>query len=134
TLPKLTQIRDNLYANYMATMFPKRRWIRWEGQDQRDETREKISAIRDYIYWVVSQPHFKEEIKKLVLDYIDYGNCLGTIEWVDETTVEEDGTVKIGYVGPRIVRISPLDILMNPIASSFVDSPKIVRSLTTIGE
>ena len=30
TLPKLTQIRDNLYANYMASMFPKRRWLRWE--------------------------------------------------------------------------------------------------------
>ena len=25
TLPKLTQIRDNLYANYIATMFPKRK-------------------------------------------------------------------------------------------------------------
>ena len=24
TLPKLTQIRDNLHANYVATMFPKR--------------------------------------------------------------------------------------------------------------
>ncbi len=31
TLPKLTQIRDNLYANYVATLFPKRRWQNWQG-------------------------------------------------------------------------------------------------------
>lgn len=134
TLPKLTQIRDNLYANYLATMFPKRRWLMWEGHDQTDETKEKISAIRDYIFWVVSQRHFKEEIKKLVLDYIDYGNCFGTVEWVDETTVDQDGTTKIGYVGPRVVRVSPLDIQMNPIAPSFESSPKIVRVLTNMGE
>lgn len=36
TIPKLTQIRDNLYANYMATMFPKRRWLKWEGADRTD--------------------------------------------------------------------------------------------------
>lgn len=135
TLPKLTQIRDNLYANYLATMFPKRRWIRWEGSDTTDETKEKVSAIRDYISWVVSQPHFEEEVKKLVLDYIDYGNCFATVEWVDETTHDErTGQVKIGYVGPRIVRISPLDIVMNPVANSFSDSPKIIRVLTTMGE
>lgn len=88
-------------------MFPKRKWLRWEGADQEDETKEKTDAIRDYMFWVVSQPEFKEEIKKLVLDYIDYGNCFGTVEWVDKTSVRPDGTVKIGYVGPRIVRISP---------------------------
>jgi len=133
TLPKLTQIRDNLYANYMATMFPKRRWIKWEGVDEEDDTNSKRSAIEDYIYWVVSKPHFKEEIKKLVLDYIDTGNCFATVEWVDETTVDGAKT-KIGYVGPRVVRISPLDIQMNPTASSFSDSPKMVRVLTNMGE
>ena len=37
TLPKLTQIRDNLYANYVATMFPKRKWLNWEGVTEQDE-------------------------------------------------------------------------------------------------
>lgn len=134
TIPKLTQIRDNLYANYMATMFPKRKWLKWEGADRTDNTKAKISAIEDYIFWVVSQPFFKEEVKKLILDYIDYGNVFATIEWVDETTVDEAGNVKIGYVGPRPVRISPIDIQMNPIAQSFSDSPKMVRVLTNMGE
>ena len=34
TLPKLCQIRDNLYANYRATLFPKRKWLRWEASDE----------------------------------------------------------------------------------------------------
>lgn len=134
TIPKLTQIRDNLYANYIATMFPKRRWLKWEGEDETDETKAKVSAIRDYMTHCVNQRHFKEEIEKLVLDYIDYGNCFATVEWVDETTVDEDQQVKTGYVGPRAVRISPLDILFNPTASTFSQTPKITRVLTNMGE
>lgn len=134
TIPKLTQIRDNLYANYIATMFPKRRWLQWEGDDVTDETRQKTEVIRDYMAWVVSQREFKEEIEKLVLDYIDYGNCFSTIEWVDKTSVSKSGTTKTGYVGPRISRISPLDIVFNPVAASFKDSPKIVRVITNMGE
>lgn len=134
TVPKLTQIRDNLFANYIATMFPKRRWLQWEGADKTDETSEKVAVIKDYITWVVSQQPFKEEVRKLVLDYIDYGNCFGTVEWVDETTLTPDGVTKIGYVGPRVVRVNPLDIQMNPTAASFYKTPKMVRVLTNMGE
>lgn len=134
TLPKLTQIRDNLFANYMATMFPKRRWLNWEGATKDDEERAKVNVIKDYMTWVVNQREFKEELRKMVLDYIDYGNCFGTVEWVDETKVEENGSFKVGYVGPRIVRINPMDILFNPISPSFSSTPKMVRSIVTMGE
>lgn len=134
TIPKLTQIRDNLFANYMATMFPKRKWLKWEGADKADETRQKTKVIKDYMTWVTSQRSFKEEVRKLILDYIDYGNAFGTVEWVDETTVDENGAVKVGYVGPRIVRIHPFDMLMNPTSPSFSDTPKMVRVITNMGE
>lgn len=135
TLPKLTQIRDNLYANYIATMFPKRRWLNWEGADQKDETKRKTRAIKDYMTWVVSQNEFKREVEKLILDYIDYGNCFATVEWVDETYYSPRSAIqKPGFVGPRLVRISPLDIVFNPTAASFDSTPKIVRVLTNMGE
>jgi hypothetical protein len=38
------------------------------------------------------------------------------------------------FIGPRIRRISPLDIVFNPLSSSFLESFKIVRSVKTIGE
>jgi hypothetical protein len=37
-------------------------------------------------------------------------------------------------VGPVVRRISPLDIVFNPTADSFVSSPKIVRSVISMGE
>jgi hypothetical protein len=134
TLPKLTQIRDNLYANYIATMFPKRRWLNWEGMSRADENKAKREAIKDYMMWAVGQRQFKEEIKKLVLDYIDFGNCVGTVEWVDESTENPATGIKLGYVGPRVVRIAPQDIVFNPIAPSFSNTPKIWKSLMSIGE
>lgn len=134
TLPKLTQIRDNLYANYIATMFPKRKWLTWLGEAQSDEDAQKTRAIKDYMMWAVNQRQFKEEIKKLVLDYIDYGNCIATVEWVDESTEDPLLGIKSGFVGPRPVRVSPHDIVFNPISPSFSNTPKIVRSLVTIGE
>lgn len=133
TLPKLTQIRDNLFSNYIATMFPKRRWLNWEGERKTDENRKKVTAIKDYMMWAVNQRQFKEEISKLVLDYIDMGNCISTVEWVDESQ-ETDAGVKVGYIGPRVVRIAPQDFVMNPIAASFSNTPKIWKSLMSIGE
>lgn len=134
TLPKLTQIRDNLYANYIATMFPKRRWLKWEGASEGDEDQTKVEAIKDYMLWAVNQSEFKEEVRKLVLDYIDMGNCFGTVEWVDESTEDPRTGIKLGYIGPRVVRINPYDLVMNPISPSFKKTPKIWASLMSIGE
>lgn len=134
TTPKLTQIRDNLFANYMASMFPTRRWLRWEGATSEDETREKTEAIRDYMNHVISYPGFKETVAQLVLDYIDYGNVFAIPEWIDERVEKEDGSISGGYVGPIARRISPFDIVFNPAAPDFARSPKIVRSLVSLGE
>jgi len=134
TLPKLTQIRDNLYANYLAAMFPKRRWLNWEGTTAADEQKEKVEAIKNYMMWVVEQPEYKNTISKLVLDFIDYGNCFATTEWVNESQEDPRTGIKLGYTGPRLVRIAPQDMVMNPIASSFNKSPKIYRTLMSMGE
>ena len=133
TIPKLCQIRDNLYANYMASMFPKQKWLIWEGSTKDDETKQKKQAIETYISWVMDRNEFYDEASKLVLDYIDYGNCFATVEWVDNRNVTED-QIQTGFVGPVIRRISPIDIVFNPIAPDFASAPKIVRSLVTLGE
>lgn len=133
TTPKLTQIRDNLYANYMASMFPRRRWLLWEGANEEDETKEKADAIRAYMGYVIEQQSFKDTISRLVLDYIDYGNCFAMPEWIDER-IETDGSIKTGYVGPVARRISPFDIVLNPTAPDIYRSPKIVRTLVSLGE
>ncbi len=133
TIPKLCQIRDNLYSNYSATEFPNRVPITWEANEKDSDNRRKRDAITNYMQWVMEQPSFKAEMDKIILDYIDYGNCFGTVEWIDQR-VEQDNNIQTGYVGPAVRRISPLDIVMNPTAESFPTSPKIIKSVISIGE
>jgi len=133
TIPKLCQIRDNLYSNYTATLFPQRKWLIWEANERDSNSATKRDAIVNYMAWVVSQPSFKHELDKIILDYIDYGNCFATVEWRDDRVQLEDKT-QVGYVGPAIKRISPLDIVMNPTAPEFSKAPKIVRSIISLGE
>lgn len=132
TVPKLCQIRDNLYANYMASLFPKRKWLVWEGGNK--QSLDKREAIINYMSWVIDQDQFKKEVAKLVLDYIDMGNCFVTVEWKDETQLLDDGKTKVGFVGPVPRRISALDTVMNPTGSDYTQAPKIIRSLVTKGE
>lgn len=133
TVPKLCQIQDNLYANYTATLFPQRKWLIWEANEKSSESVNKRDAITNYMSWVIEQPNFKHEIDKVILDYIQFGNCFVTVEWIDERVEFPERTTS-GYVGPSIRRINPLDIVMNPTAESFMTSPKIVRSIIGLGE
>ena len=132
TIPKLCQIRDNLYANYIAALFPKRKWLTWEAGSKDSNKLRKRKAIEDYMNHVIVQPQFKEEISKCVLDYIDYGNAFIMARYQDDT-VELDGRDTVGYVGPMPYRISPLDIVFDPTASSFQYAPKIRRELVSLG-
>jgi len=133
TIPKLCQIRDNLYSNYTATLFPKRKWLIWEANESDANDVAKRDSIVNYMSWCIEQPNFKHEMDKIIQDYIDFGNCFATVEWVDMRVKLENG-IQTGYVGPAIRRISPLDIVMNPTADSFIQSPKIIRSLISLGE
>src|SRR5688572_8752048 len=133
TIPKLCQIRDNLLANYMATLFPTRKWLEWEANTKDSSSMDKRAAIVNYMNWAISQPSFKHEIEKCISDYIDYGNVLGTVDWTDERVTDETRD-QSGYVGPSVRRISPLDIVFNPTAENFPSAPKIIRSFLSLGE
>ena len=135
TIPKLCQIRDNLVANYMTALFSKRNPVIWEAYDRDSNTREKKEVIQNYMRWVMCHPEYKKEVQKLVDDYVLYGNCFAMPEWVDHRyTTEDTQETKVGYVGPMLRRISPLDITFNPISPTFEESPKIIKSLVSLGE
>lgn len=133
TTPKLCQIRDNLYSNYTATLFPKRKSLFWEADNSDSNSMDKRDAIETYMSWCIEQPMFKHEMDKIILDYIDYGNAFATVEWLDLRVQQLDGT-QVGFVGPAVRRVSPLDIVMNPTAENFIQSPKFIRSLIGLGE
>lgn len=132
-IPKLCQTRDNLIANYMATSWPRRKDIYWEANDKDSNQVAKKDAITNMANWWIEQPEFKHEMDKIMMDYVDYGNCFGTVEWVDRRAEMPDKT-QAGYVGPMVRRICPLDIVFNPTAENFISTPKIVRTILSLGE
>lgn len=135
TVPKLSQIRDNLHANYISALFPNDQWVKWEGYTLSDAEKKKVKAIEAYISNKTRESDFFNVISQCLYDYIDYGNAFAAVEWCEERVVDDEtGEVTPGYIGPRAVRISPLDIMINPTATHFKVSPKIVRSIKTIGE
>ena len=134
-LPKLAQIRDNLHANYMSALFPNQDWLVWKGGDKEAVTKEKATVIQMYMRNKVELSGFQKVVSRLLYDYIDYGNAICDVEYVHERFEDgATGEMVDGYIGPRLVRISPLDIVFNPLAPSFGESPKITRKLLGIGE
>ena len=134
TLPKLCQIRDNLHANYLSAAFPNDDWLKWEGHGEDDDTAIKRKAIQAYISNKARESDLRTVMSQLLLDYIDYGNCFTKVEYVHEEKETESGEIIPGYIGPRAYRISPLDIVFDPRASSFKQSPHIIRSIKSVGE
>jgi len=135
TLPKLTQIRDNLHANYMDALFPNDNWMKWEGASREDSTINKRKAIEAYMKTKLKESQFREEVSLLLYDYIDYGNAFGSVTYVNEQHIDPVTKEMITtYNGPKLKRISPFDIVFNPVASSFAKSPKFTRYVKSVGE
>lgn len=133
TTPKLCQIYDNLKANYTFSLFPNSDWMKWEADDREGLDREKARVTKSYMKNKLRQSDFELEVDRILDDYLIYGNTFGIVSFEKEYNTVEDEVVP-GYIGPRLNRISPNDIVFNPTASSFRHTPKIVRSLVSLGE
>ena len=134
TIPKLTQIRDNLHANYMDAVFPNDNWLKWEGYSSEAVVKNKRTAIEAYMKNKLREGGFREIISKCLYDYIDYGMPFAEAVWVKETTRNSTGDIETTYVGPKALRISPHDHIFNPIAASYTNSPKFTRYMKSLGE
>ncbi len=132
--PKLTQIRDNLHANYMAALFPNDDWFVWESGDRDSTSLQKKKAIQSYMKHKLKASGFELTVSQLVYDYIDYGNVIGGHEYVSLEKKQLDGSVELLYRGPKAFRVSPLDCVFDPTASSFDASPFIRRVLKGLGD
>ena len=134
TTPKLTQLMDNLHANYFASLFPQQKWMRFEASSIDSNVKSKRDTIQSYMENKVRQSDFVNTASDLIYDYIQYGNCFATVQWEDRYKIKEDGDYISQYVGPKVVRISPYDICFNPATSDFLKAPKIIKSIKTLGE
>lgn len=133
-IPKLTQIRDMLVTYYLDAMFSLPDYIDWEPYDYESVESEQRNNVKALCKQMLEDSKFKPTIRELVEDYVDYGNAFATVANVNETLQMDGKTQGIIYNGPKAVRINPLDIFFDPLATSFERSPKIIRSIMTLGE
>jgi len=134
-IPKLTQIHDNLGANYASALFTSREFFTFEPGRPDEASLKKRTAIENYLRTKHDYSRFRAVMKQLLDDWVQTGNCFCRVEYIREMEVEPiTGAPIITYEGPRVVRISPYDIVFNHALANFKDSPKIIRELITRGE
>jgi len=136
TRPKLTQIRDNLHANYINALFPSTNWLTWLPYELDPEYDKKKKAILRYMYSKINHPEseFYNTVSRLVLDYIDYGQVFGMGNNYFAPTYETDTSIVLTYQGPITQRVSPMDVVMDPSAVTAEKAPKIHREMMTMGD
>jgi hypothetical protein len=134
TLPKLCQLRDNLHSNYLSALFPNDKWLQWNGYTKKDANHKKAKSITAYMENKTRMSRYRQEVSRLLYDYIDYGNAFVGATFEKRYNTLPNGSKVAGYIGPRGYRISPQDIAFNPLATTFEDTWKIIRSMKTLGE
>lgn len=128
-IPKLTQVRDIITTYYLESLFSLADYVKWQGMTLDDLTIKKANTIEDFVKQMLDDGNFKETVSKLVEDYFDAGNAFAMPVWrVDKN---DQGTYWEGVVAQRI---DPLDIVFDPVVGSFKDTPKIIRTVLSMGD
>lgn len=133
TIPKLTQIRDNLHANYISSLFPNDKWLTWVAYSAESAEVRKSQTIEAYMENKTREGNFRSVVSRLLYDYIDKGNAFAMPVFEARYKVTDNERVA-DFIGPKAVRIDPNDIVFNPTAVDFENSYKVVRSVKTLGE
>lgn len=136
-IPKLTQIHDNLGANYADALFGGRQWFDFDPANEAATDRELRNKVVAFLRTKHDLSDTVLELRKCLNDWVQTGNAFAQLHYVREEAPDilraSDEPV-VSYEGPRVERISPYDIVFDFQARSFADSPKIIRRLTNIGD
>lgn len=133
-IPKLTQIHDNLGANYADALLTGDKFFKFVPATQDDADVQKARAKEAYLLSKTEGPEFKQELLRVLQDWVQTGNAFARIRYVREVVGNEIGDIVPIFEGPMLERISPYDIVMDPRVLCFKDSPKVVRTLISMGE
>ena len=132
-IPIASELHEDLLAIVYSTMFPHEDWLGWKGFEINAITKQLRSKVKSYIKQCHALSGFNIQMRKVIDDLVRYGNCFAQAYYKNDTVDTEEGYLS-GYSGPAVKRISPFDIVFNPTATDFEKTPKIIRSLVSVGE
>ncbi len=133
-IPKLTQIHDNLGANYASALFGQKDWFQFDPGDEKAQDIKLRRKIEAYIETKHRISEAAAAFRAALNDWATAGNCFLHVKYVDERVMQKDGTMVSTYTGPKLYRISPYDIVFDFTAESFRDAAKVVRRVVSMGE
>lgn len=133
-IPKMTQLRDVLITYELESLFSLSNYFEFEGFTQDSNTLLNRNIIKNLLKNMLDEGGFKPTVEKLVSDYIDAGNCFVMPIWESQQVEDSNGLKSLYWEGAKAVRINPLDIVFDPTACDFKDSPKIIRTVLSLGE
>lgn len=129
-IPVVAPIAQDLEAIINQVTIPHDDWFDFAPADRASAKATLRAKVKSFLKNRHRVGNFIPEVRKLISDLVTYGNAFCQVIFVDET----NGQDKVGYIGPKINRISPYDIVFDATACSFAESPKIIRELITLGE
>jgi len=127
--PVVGAIAQDLEAILLQVVMPHEDWFTFEPMDANAARVEQRKTIVSYLKNRHALNGYTDEIAKLRSDLITYGNCFSQVFHANETKGD-----KQGYIGPKVRRISPYDIVFDPTAVDFESTPKVIREIITLGE
>lgn len=135
-IPKLCEIFDNLTATYMRATMPHENFFTYRAFDANAAKKEVRLLVESYLKSKHRANNLRGIYQQVIDDLCLYGNCFVYVDFINEQVNANVGNEihHEAYVGPKPRRISPYDIVFNPLAADFESSPRIVRTLKTIGE
>ena len=133
-IPKLTQLRDTLITYYLESLFSLKDYYHFEGFTRDANKKLNRELVQNLLNDILESGGFRQHIEQAISDYVDAGNAFGMPVWDVEVVEDSAGVKSIRRAGPVAVRINPLDIVFDPTAKSFKDTPKIIRTVLSLGE
>lgn len=133
-IPKLTQIYDLLCTYYGEALFSLSDYITWEGEAKDTLALAKRKHIKDFVKGMLNKGGFREKTLKLLQDYVAAGNPFVMPEWRQEFKTDSAKNKTLVWEGAVARIINPLDIVFDPTCKDFAHSPKIIRSVVSLGD
>ena len=126
--PKLTQIADTLKSQYFEASLSMPDFFKFPPP--RSVNNAVSVAMEKWIRVKLEQRKFRETTgRQLINDYVDYGNCFVTVDYI----IERDNQGRVRYKGPAWNRVSPMNMVFNPRAE-FKKSLKIEKKLFNVSD
>ena len=126
--PKLSQIADTLKSQYFEASLSMPDFFKFPPP--RSVNSAVATAMEKWVRVKLEQRKFRETTgRQLINDYVDYGNCFVTVDYV----IERDNQGRVRYKGPSWNRVSPMNIVFNP-REDFKKSIKIEKKLFHISD